>query len=154
VRMTAVTALQGIGAPAKKAVPIISDMLFQEANLNTRRTCVGAVAAIEPEKLTDLFARVSKHNDEKLRMVAYQSLSVRFGKKGPATNQPAKLAVPLFIEGTKDTSASVRLIVVQGLANYGPDAKDAVPVLTKMLEDPDTRIRTQVQVALNQIKGK
>lgn len=154
VRMTSVTALQGIGAPASKSVPIISDMLFQETNLATRRACVSAVAAIEPEKLTDLFARVRKHNDEKMRAIAYQSLSTRFVKKGPSNNLPAKLAVPLFIEGAKDASANVRLAVVQGLANYGPDAKDAVPVLTKMMEDPDARVRTQAQAALTQIKGK
>jgi HEAT repeat protein len=48
----------------------------------------------------------------------------------------------------------VRLVVVQGLGNLGPDAKDAAPMLTKMLEDPDARVRTQVQLALNQINGK
>ena len=153
-RSNAVVSLMTVGPPAIKAVPLISDLALQEANLNTRRTCVLAVGAIEPDKLTDLFARVRKHNDEKVRSVAYQAVSSRFGKKGPVSSLPATVAVPLLIEGVKDGSANVRLVVVQGLQNLGPDAKDAAPALTKLLEDPDMRVRTQAQVALNVIKGK
>jgi vesicle coat complex subunit len=154
IRMSAVTSLQTVGPKAAKAVPIISDMALQETNVTTRRNCVTAIAAIEPDKLSDLFVRVRKHNDEKVRSIAYQAVSSRFSKFGPATTLPAKFAVPILIEGTKDAAANVRLVVVQGLANLGPDAKDAVPTLTKLLEDPDTRVRSQAQVALTQIKSK
>jgi len=154
IRMTAVQSLQGIGAPAVKAVPIISDMALQEGNTVTRRNCIVAIAAIEPEKLGDLFARVRKHNDEKVRVVAYHAVSSRVIKKGPVNAISAKLGVPLLIEGAKDSSANVRLAVLQGLANYGRDANDGVATVKMLLEDPDQRVRAQAQTALNAIQPK
>ena len=40
---------------------------------------------------------------------------------------PAKIAVPLLIEGTKDAAAGVRLVSIQGLGILGSDAKGAIP---------------------------
>jgi HEAT repeat protein len=153
-RGAAVQALQMVGPNAKKAVPILSDMVLQDSYVLARRNAVAAIAAIEPDKLNDVFARVKKSNDQNVRLTAYQALYFRVGKKGVAAALPAKIALPHLIDATKDSFANIRLIGVQGLASLGADAKDAVPAVTALLDDPDQRVRTQAQVTLNQIKGK
>jgi len=109
---------------------------------------------IDPDKLGDLFAQVKKHNDETIRLTAYQALYIRFGKKAAVQSMPAKLALPHLIDATKDNSANIRLIGAQGLGNLGADAKDAAPILTAMLDDSDPRVRQAAKTSLEQIKAK
>jgi HEAT repeat protein len=154
VRTAAVTALTSVGPDAKKSVPTLSDMALQDTYLLARRNAVVAVATIEPEKLKDLFARVKKHNDDKVRLTAYQALYFRVGKKGAVTALPAKVALPYLLEATKDGAVSVRLIAAQGLGNLGADAKDAIPALTALTQDADVNVRNAATQALTQIKGK
>ncbi|MBM3997638.1 MAG: hypothetical protein FJ303_26340, partial [Planctomycetes bacterium] len=154
VIVAAITALQSMGPDAKKALPTLSDMVLQDSYLVARRNTVLAIAAIDAEKLTDVFAKVKKHNDIAVRTSAYQALAFRFGKKGPVTAVPAKIAVPLLIDATKDSAANVRLAGVQGLANLGPAAKDAAPAVMALLNDPDTRVRAQAKFALSVIQSK
>ena len=92
--------------------------------------------------MNDVFAKVKKHNDEKVRLSAYQALALRFGKKGPVA-LPAKLVLPHLIDAAKDASASIRVLGVQGLGALGADAKDALPVVMGLLNDPDQRVRAR-----------
>jgi HEAT repeat protein len=154
VRLSAVDALRGVGAAGQKAVPMLSDMALQDSYAIARRNAVLAIAAIEPDKLTDLFARVKKHQDEKVRLSAYQALSVRTAKKGGVSMLPAKLALAPLLDATKDSSANVRVVGLQGLGVLGAAANEAVPAVTALLKDPDARVRSQAQLALKQIKGK
>src|SRR5207302_812210 len=135
------------------SVPTLSDMVLQDPYIFARRNAVLAIAAIEPDKLNDVFAKVKKHNDEKVRLSAYQGLAFRFGKKGPVA-LPAKLVLPHLIDAAKDGSANIRVVGVQGLGSLGADAKDALPVVRGLLTDSDARVRTQAQLALKQIDGK
>ena len=154
MRSSAVVALGNVGPDAKKAVPALSEIALQDTYAIARRNAVLAVASIEPEKLTDLFDNVKKQN-EPIRLTAYQALSFRVGKKGVAATLPAKLALPHLIDATKDASANIRLLGVQGINGLGAAAaKDAAPALMALLNDPDPRVRTQAQQTLNQIKGK
>jgi HEAT repeat protein len=154
VRSSAVDALRVVGADAKKAVPTLGDMVLQDPYILARRNAVMAIAAIDADKLADVFANVRKHNDEKVRITAYQALYQKFGKKGVVSTLPATLVVPQLIEATKDSAANIRLLAVQGLASYGTAAKDAVPALTALLNDADARVRQQAQAVLDQIKAK
>jgi HEAT repeat protein len=153
VRSAAVSALQSVGPDARKTVPVLSEMVLQDPYLVARRGAVAAIAAIDPDKLTDVFTLVKKHNDEKVRLSAYQGVYLKFGKKA-ATGLSAKQAVPIFIDATKDTSANIRLMSAQALASYGPAALDGIPALTALLGDADQRVRQQAQFALDQIKPK
>jgi HEAT repeat protein len=130
-------------------------MALQDTYILARRNAVLAIAAIDAEKLTELFGKVKKHNDEKVRSYAYQALFTRFSKKGGAVvGVPSKIVLPLLVDATKDASANIRTLAAQGLGSLGADAKDAVPALTALLNDPDNRVRIQAQAALDQIKGK
>jgi HEAT repeat protein len=154
VRSSAVVALQQIGPDAKKASPVLADIVMQDGNVFTRGSAIRALGMIDPDKLSDVFAKVKKHNDEKFRQVAYSALagaSTKFGPKGAAP-APAKTTVPLLIDATKDSSANVRVVALRGLAGFGAEAKDAVPAVTALLEDPNANVRSQAQVTLKQIK--
>lgn len=153
VRSAAVLALRGMGPGAKKAVPTLAEMALNESNTVARRNAVLAIATIDPDKLTDLFANVKKHNDEKVRQSAYQALSFPI-KKGMVSTIPAKVCLPILLEATKDSAALIRQNAVQGIGRLGADAKDAVPAVTALLDDPDARVRQAAQIALNQIKPK
>ena len=102
-------------------------------------------------QLNELFGKVRKHNDEKVRLTAYQAVFLRVGKKA-ALSLPAKQALPLLIDATKDASANVRLVGVQGISGLGVDSKEAVAALTALVNDPDQRVRAQAQATLKQIK--
>jgi HEAT repeat protein len=152
-RSLAISALGSIGPEAKKATPTLIKSALQDNYIAARRNAIQAIAAIEPDALSELFAKVRKHNDEKTRQAIYGALMGQVGKKtfGPA--MPAKLVVPHLIEATKDTSANVRFVALQGLANLGPDAKDAVPAVTALVDDSDPRVRNQAKTTLQRIKG-
>src|SRR5262249_26551695 len=140
LRVTAIDALRGIGADAKKAVPTLIDIGLQDNYFPARRNAIVAIASIEPEKLADLFGAIKKLDDEKARITAYQSLYVRLVKKGGTgmLTVPAKVALPHLIDATKDGSANVRLVGVQGLATLGAEAKEAAPALNDLArDDPD-----------------
>jgi HEAT repeat protein len=154
VRLAAVDAVRTVGPDAKKAVPTLSDLALQDTLVTVRRNAVIAVAVIDPEKLGDLFARIKKHNDDKVRLSAYQALYFRVGKKGAVISLPAKVALPHLLEGTMDGAANIRVIAVQGIGNLGADAKDAIPVLMALTQDPDISVRNAATQALTQIKGK
>ena len=62
--------------------------------------------------------------------------------------------LPHLIDATKDVFAGIRVTGLQSLAGLGADAKEAVPAVTTLLDDPDARVRMQAQLTLNQIKGK
>ena len=81
-RAAAVDALRVVGKDAKKAVPILSEMALQDPYVAARRNAVMAIGTIDPDQLNDQFAKVQKHNDDKVRLTAYQGLFNRFGKKG------------------------------------------------------------------------
>lgn len=154
IRSAAIDALRTIGPDAKKAAPKLIDIALQDSYVPARRNAVAAVAAIEPEKLGDLFARVKKHGDDKVRETAYQGLYYRVGKSTKITALPAKLALPHLIDATKDAAVTVRILAANGLGNLGPDAKEALPALTALAQDENPAVRAAANSALAQIKGK
>ena len=54
------------------------------------------------------------------------------------------------LEHNQDT---VRLLAIKFLALAGPNAKEAIPALERMNEDPNTEVRKQAQAASERIKS-
>ena len=54
-------------------------------------------------------------------------------------------------EYLKDGQPQVRWMACQTLGNLGADARDAVPMLKELLNDANTTVRQQAQLALNRI---
>jgi cellobiose-specific phosphotransferase system component IIA len=49
---------------------------------------------------------------------------------------------------------AVRLLAIKFLARAGPSAKEAIPALERMREDPNAEVRKQAQAASDRIKSK
>ena len=64
-------------------------------------------------------------------------------------------AVPGLQRALADTNADVRWSAAGSLALIGPQAKEALPALVKLMsEDPDVAVREMAQLAANQIGGE
>jgi hypothetical protein len=48
----------------------------------------------------------------------------------------------------------VRLLAIKSLALAGPSAKEAIPALDRMRQDPNSEVRNEAQAASNRIKSK
>jgi beta-lactamase regulating signal transducer with metallopeptidase domain/HEAT repeat protein len=72
-----------------------------------------------------------------------------------AFDQDAKadLIIPPLIECLHDKYSWARLYAATALADYGGQAKSAVPILATLLNDPDSQVRTTATGALNRIEA-
>ncbi|HVS39457.1 MAG TPA: HEAT repeat domain-containing protein [Gemmataceae bacterium] len=102
-----------------------------------------ACGACNREKSTDELVADLKSNQEREQTVAVRLLPRR---KGDAAK-----VVPALIEALGAKSDNVRQGAAIGLGSYGEQAKDAIPALQKLRDDPDVRVREAVGVALNRI---
>ena len=147
LRWTAASSLGNLGPAAKKAIPELIDLAVGDTNITVRRMSMFAVVRIQPEEVGPLFDKIKKHPDDKIRQSAYQIFN--FNKQ-----IPAKVAVPILVDGLKDKIARIRQVCALNLGRFGPAAKSAIEPLTAALNDPDPQVRTLAQSALRQIQGK
>lgn len=69
----------------------------------------------------------------------------------PGGKMASRFVAPL-ITALNDRSRFVRLSAVDSLGDIGPDAQEAIPALTKLLQDKDATIREKAQKALEKIQ--
>jgi HEAT repeat protein len=69
-------------------------------------------------------------------------------------HQRADLVVPALLPQLQDKYYGIRLCTVQALAKFGPDAKDAIPALTELIEDDDDEVSDAAVEALAVIAPK
>lgn len=139
VRAHAAQALGAIGAAAKPAVPELA-VLIADPDRVVRREAIEAIARIHPgpEVSAPLLAKVLEKADPQVRHAAITALAER----GAA-------AVPVLIKALGHKPATYWACLV--LAQIGPDAKEAVPALTALIDDPRPEIRREAILALAQI---
>jgi HEAT repeat protein len=70
---------------------------------------------------------------------------------GCARSAKKDYSVTACIRNLEDKDPDVRYTAVSVLGSYGPEAREAVPALTKALRDPDKHVRTGVAYALAEI---
>ena len=146
LRMATTDALRTIGPDAKKAIPTLMDMALNDGNPNVRHRAVWAVGQLEPDKIADLFASVKKHKDERVRFSAYQGLA--------QARLPAKTCLAPLMDGLQDSGWQSRRLCLLAIGNLGTDAKDAAPLVTKLLDDPQPAVRSMAKKVLAQIQSK
>jgi HEAT repeats len=75
--------------------------------------------------------------------------SRRFERAGPDTR-----SLPELVKQLEHNHDAVRLLAIKFLALAGPSAKEAIPALDRMREDPNAEVRKQAQAASDRIKSK
>ena len=73
----------------------------------------------------------------------------RFERSGPDVR-----SLPELVKQLDHKQDSVRLLAIKFLRLAGPSAKDALPALERMRDDPSAEVRKQAAAASEQIKKK
>ena len=84
---------------------------------------------------------------ENLRSV--QRLLRRFERTGPDVR-----SLPELVKLLDHKQDSVRLLAIKFLGLAGTSAKDAIPALERMRDDPSVEVRKQAEAACKQIQNK
>jgi HEAT repeat protein len=71
----------------------------------------------------------------------------RFERAGPDTR-----SLPELVKQLEHNQDAVRLLAIKLRALAGPSAKQAIPALDRMREDPNAEVRKQAQAASDRIK--
>ncbi len=153
IRLQAAAALEEIGPSAYPAAKALADALFDKSPA-VRAKAAEALGQIGPgaeEAIPDLVFALR----DKVAFVRRRAA----GALGVLRANP-KLAVPGLIQALQDedrapdrSSTSVPVVAALALANYGPEAKAAVPALLKALEGRDADLRLMAIRALGKIKA-
>jgi hypothetical protein len=141
VRLAALDALRRLGPDSKEAVPHLAKALANK-DLATRQEAIRVLAAIGPDAEGASSALVKLLAGKEEWQGALQAL-VKIGKA----------AVPSLVKGLESTSPLIRQRSARGLGEIGPDAREALPVLTERARtDPSVSVREEAQEAIGMIK--
>lgn len=124
-RMAAAAGLGGIGPKARESIPLLAEALGSQAeDHNVKYRAAEALGNIGPEAVPAL-AKTLKNNQYFVRRISARALG----------NTRAVSAVAPLIEALEDDDRSVRSISAQALGKIRPGAREAIPALTKALND-------------------
>jgi HEAT repeat protein len=139
VRSHAAQALGAIGAPAKPAVPELATLIADPDKV-VRREAVEAIGRIHPgaDVSVPLLTKLIENADPQTRHAAITTLA-----------EQGQAAVPLLIKALAQKQAAYWACLV--LARIGPDAKEAVPALTALIDDQRPEVRREAILALAEI---
>ena len=131
------------GKPVEEWVKMVGD-----DHPATKYAAINAIVEIGPpakDAIPELVAtiRVSRNADKKLLYLCNKALL----GMGPEV-------VPAMIALLKDEVWEMRRGAAWLLGKLGPDAKDAIPALTRALKDPNASVRKKAEEALMKIKGE
>jgi HEAT repeat protein len=110
--------------------------------------CGKAQPTLSGGKPVEHWVQALKNPDARVRKEAASKL----GNAGAANSA----VLPALVTALKDPDAKVRCEVILALVKFGPDANEAVPILTELQKsDSDARVRTYAGEALEKIqKGR
>jgi HEAT repeat protein len=145
----AALALAAIGPDAAKAVPSLAGLLSKE-DPGCRYAAVLALGRIGPTAKSTVPALQKQISKEPLLAIA----SVWAIKRIDPTNRAlASAALPVLTKLVTAKDEILRVQAAGALGDLGPEARDAVPLLKKMLDDPHEDVRKTAADALAKIQG-
>lgn len=147
-------AILSIGCSKKEEVvyqgkPLSAWMkMLEDPNPSTRFAAILAVGKIGPEAREAIpvlveTIRQTRNHDKRLLIASNEAL-LAMGKE----------IVPTMVSLLKDEDWEMRRGAAWILGKVGPDAKDAVPALTKALSDPKDAVRIKAEESLKKIQGE
>jgi HEAT repeat protein len=172
-----VYALMRIGPGARDAVPALVDLLTKDKEVTVRERAAATLGVIGPgsEAATAGLTRALRDKEQRVRWYAARAL----GKMGPAA-VPAliealcgkddllrayaadslgdvgveeKAVVAALSAALGDRAQNVRWTAARSLGRLGPAARDALPGLKKLLDDPNDGVARAAQAAIEAIEG-
>jgi HEAT repeat protein len=144
VSAAAVQSASQLGPVAVLAGPALVE-LARTGRAPHQRTTVRAVLALGADGLPPLVEALGQEQDAILAKAVLWELD--------QSRVISKPALPFLLASLRQPSANVRLVAVAALGNLGPAAREAVPALTPLLNDPDPVIRAHTKDALENIRG-
>ena len=141
----AATALGGLGAEARDAVPRLTELLSPSSHPDNRWSAAFALAQIGPPAAgaVPALAEALDDPDEKLRWYAAFAL----GEIGP----PAAPALPALTRALDDYDDDVRFYAARAVGRIRRPDPLALDQLQKLLEDENDNIRAEVKEAIESI---
>jgi HEAT repeat protein len=147
VREAATVTLGGLELEAEVVRPALARAL-RDDKTEVRRAAMKAIQRFGPQGaifIPDII--VLAGGKEPLRTVE-RSLR-RFERRGPDAR-----SLPELLKLLEHKEATVRLLAIRYLGLAGPGAREAIPALERMREDPSAEVRKQAETVGKQIKSK
>jgi HEAT repeat protein len=146
IREAAVTAIGSLELDAETLRPHLANALRDEKS-EVRRAATRAIQRLGPQGaifLPDIILLAEKK--ENLRSV--ERMLRRFEGARPDSR-----SLPELVKLLDHKQDSVRLLAIKFLAVAGPSAREAIPALARMHDDPSPEIRKQAAAASEKIKN-
>lgn len=151
VRKEAARAFTFLALDAKGAVPALAKALREDKSEEVRQQAALALGKMRGEVGTHAEAMVDairKDADKTVRVYTVHALA---DSHGTALKGFVK---PLAEHLTREPDGDVRLALVQELGALGPDAKDALPALSRAVADVQLTVRDEAKKAVKRVTGQ
>jgi hypothetical protein len=142
----AATALGAMGSDAAGAVPELIQLYENPISGPSQRYTLMALGKIGPAAkmaIPSLLRTVSTSTDEEVRASTAFAL-------GGIHAEPERV-VPALIRCLADPSIDVQREAMDGLGNFGKDAKPAIPALVQLLQNPNQNVMNNARAVLLRI---
>ncbi len=133
-RLLAALALGHVGAAAEPAVPALTEALA-DPSPDVRLAAAEALARVGPAAKGAVPGMAALLKEEQPARVVRALKALR---RLPGVNHEA---IPAFLEATRHADAEVRENAAEALGECGPAAREALPALRTLRNDPNEKVR-------------
>ena len=141
VRSQAAWALGQLGPAAEAVAPLIEAL--DDDDPEVRRYAAFALSLFGRTAEPAVPKLIERLEDPHMAYMAARALG--------AIGKPAKPSIPHLIAALRKDRSLTRMAFTDALAKFGADAKDAVPDLLPLAQDPDADVRKSAAAALQSI---
>jgi HEAT repeat protein len=142
----AANAFGALGADASVAVPDLINLYQDPVSSPSQRYTAMALGKIGPAAklaIPSLLQAATTSTEEEVKTAAVSALA--------GIRSEPELVVPVFKKCLSDSSVEVQKEAIEGLRNFGADAKSSVPALVELWQNPSQQSTDRVRTALLQI---
>jgi HEAT repeat protein len=152
VRKEAARAFALLGLDAKEGIPALAKALREDKSEDVRQHAALALGKMRGEEVhavaPAMVEAMKKDSDKAVRIFVVHALG---NSLGPNLRDFVK---DLAEQLPKEKEGDVRLAIVQELGALGPDAKEALPALQRMVADVQITVRDAAKQAVKKVQGQ